>query len=134
MSIWMDYLYGQNATLLNNPPRASGVTVRLSALDPNGNIVDLGSVTIDSGGLCKKLWTPTTAGEYTIYATFDGSNSYWGSYAETGLGVSAASSATSSTAENAQTAPDNIPYVIGAAIAIIIAVAVATVLILRKRP
>ena len=134
MSIWMDYLYGQNATLLNNPPRPNGVTVRLSAIDPNGNVVDLGSVTSDSGGLYKKLWTPTTTGEYTIYATFDGSNSYWGSYAETGLGVLAASTATSSTAENAQTTPDSIPYVVGAAIAIIIAVAVATLLILRKRP
>jgi hypothetical protein len=106
----------------------------LSALDPNGNVVDLGSVTSDSGGLYKKLWTPTTAGEYTIYATFDGSNAYWGSYAETGLGVSAASTATSSATENVQAAPDSIPYVIGAAIAIIIAVAIATLLILRKRP
>ena len=136
MSIWMDYLYGQNATLLNNPPRPNGVTVRLSAIDPNGNVVDLGSVTSDSGGLYKKLWTPTTTGEYTIYATFDGSNSYWGSYAETGLGVLAASTATSSTAENAQTTPDSIPYVVGAAIAIIIAVAVVGALIMmavRKR-
>ena len=135
MSIWMDYLYGQNATLINNPPKPNGVTVRLSAMDPNGNVVDIGTVRSDSGGLYKKLWTPNTAGEYTIYATFDGSNSYWGSYAETGLGVSAAPTATSSSAAaNVQAAPDSIPYVIGATIAIILAVAVATVLILRKRP
>ena len=52
----MDYLYGQNATLINSPPSPRGVTIRLSAIDPNGNPVDLGVVTSDSGGLYKTLW------------------------------------------------------------------------------
>jgi len=33
MDEWMDYLYGQNATLLNDPPKPEGVSVRLSAID-----------------------------------------------------------------------------------------------------
>ena len=84
MSVWMDYLYGQNATLINSPPQCNGVTVRLSAVDPNGNPVNIGTVTSDSTGQFKTLWTPTTTGTYSVYATFDGSNSYYGSYAETG--------------------------------------------------
>jgi hypothetical protein len=131
MSEWMDYLYGQNATLLNNPPEPTGVSVRLSIVDPNGNYYEIGTVTSDSGGMFKKLWTPEIEGEYTVYATFDGSNSYWGSYAETALGVTVAPAA--ATPEPPQTAPDTTLTIIGTGIAIIIAVAIATLLILRKR-
>ena len=131
MDEWMDYLYGQNATLLNNPPKPDGVTIRLSAIDPNGNPVDLGVVTSDSGGLYKTLWTPQIEGAYTIYATFDGSNSYWGSYAETALGVTQA--AASPTNQPVQASTDYTLPIVGTGIAMIIAVALATVLILRKK-
>lgn len=47
MSEWMDYLYGQNATLLNNPPKPDGVPVRLTAVDSNGTVIDLGTTTTD---------------------------------------------------------------------------------------
>jgi hypothetical protein len=133
MSVWMDYLYGQNATLINNPPQCNGVPIRLSAVDPTGKVVDIGTVTSDSGGLYKTIWTPTVAGTYTIYATFDGSDSYWGSYAETALGVTAAPTATS-TPVPAQAVPDYTMTIVITGIAVIIAVAIATVLILRKRP
>jgi len=33
------------------------------------------------------MWTPEAEGEYTIAATFEGSKSYWASYAETSIGV-----------------------------------------------
>ena len=32
MSVWMDYLYMQNATLLNSPPDCIGVPVTLTAI------------------------------------------------------------------------------------------------------
>lgn len=136
MGEWMDYLYGQNATLINNPPKPNGVSVRLSAIDPNGNVVDIGPVTSDSGGLYKKMWTPVAEGEYTIYATFDGSNSYWGSYAETALGVTAASAASTVTPTPGpqQATIDYTMPIVGTGIAMILAVAIATVLILRKKP
>jgi hypothetical protein len=90
MSEWMDYLYMQNATLLNSPPAPKGVTVKLVAVGSNGDTIDIGTVTSDSGGMFKKMWTPSSEGEYTVYATFDGSDSYYGSYAQTALGITKA--------------------------------------------
>jgi len=132
MDEWMDYLYGQNATLLNDPPTPTGVPVRLSIADPNGNCYEIGTVTSDSNGLYKTLWTPDVEGEYTIYATFDGSNSYWGSYATTALGVSAAPASTA-TPEPAQAPIDYTLPIVGSAIAMILAVAIVGLLILRKQ-
>jgi hypothetical protein len=135
MSEWMDYLHMQNATLLNNPSAPKGVTVKLVAIGPNGDVIDIGTVTSDSGGLFKKMWTPKSDGEYTVYATFDGSNSYYGSYAETALSVGPAPQAPT---EGPTAAPDNTMTIIGTGIgvgiAVIIAVAVATVLMLRRKP
>ena len=135
MSEWMDYLNMQNATLLNNPPAPKGVTVRLATVDPNGNVIDIGTVTSDSDGMFKKTWTPSSEGEYTVYATFDGSDSYYGSYAGTALSVTKAPAETSTTQ---QTIPDYTMTIVAGIIAVIIAVtvavAIATVLILRKRP
>jgi outer membrane protein assembly factor BamB len=130
MDEWMDYLYGQNATLINSPPAPSGITVRLSAIDPNGNPVDFGTVTSDSSGLYKVMWTPDHEGAYTIYATFDGSNSYWGSYASTALGVTQAAAQPTN-----QTAQSNIDYtlpIVGMGVAVIVALAVAVLLLKKK--
>ena len=131
MSEWMDYLYMQNATLLNNPPTPKGVTVRLSVVDPNSNCYEIGTVTSDSSGLYKLAWTPEIEGEYTVYATFDGSSSYWGSYATTALGVTAA--VATATPEPQQAVPDYTLAIIGSTIAIILAVAIVGLLILRKQ-
>jgi outer membrane protein assembly factor BamB len=92
MSEWMDYLYGQNATLLNNPPMPDGVAVTLDAIDPSGDFVHIGDVTSDFSGMFKIMWTPDEEGEYTIIAGFGGTESYWSSYATTALGVGPASS------------------------------------------
>ena len=53
MSIWMDYLHMQNATLLNNPPNCNGVPVTLTAVDPNGNTMTLAQPQAIPG----QLWT-----------------------------------------------------------------------------
>ncbi len=132
MSEWMDYLNMQNATLLNNPPAPKGVTVRLAAVDPNGNVIDIGTVTSDSDGMFKKTWTPSSEGEYTVYATFDGSNSYYGSYAETAISVVAAPASPAVPTPIAN--PPYELYTIGSAIAVIVAIAIVAVLLLRKRP
>ena len=65
MSVWMDYLYGQNATLLNDPPSPHGVPVRLYAIDSNGNVAEVGTTTSDSSGKYSIAWTPTRADKYT---------------------------------------------------------------------
>ncbi|MCW4022746.1 MAG: PQQ-binding-like beta-propeller repeat protein [archaeon] len=87
MSEWMDYLYGQNATLLNNPPTPKGVTVKLEAIDPNGNYQNLGTTISDSYGNYGFTCKPKIEGQYTIIATFEGSESYFGSSATTYLTV-----------------------------------------------
>ncbi len=75
-------------------------------------------------------------GNYTVYASFDGTNGYWQSTAETHLFASAPASTaapTSTPQSNLATMTDLTTSMIVVAVAIIIAIAVATILILRKR-
>ena len=90
MSGWMEYLHMQQP----KPTNTTGVTVKLTAIDSSGKQIDIGSVTSDTTGLFKKMWTPTSEGEYTIVASFAGSNAYYASSAETAVGISAASPTT----------------------------------------
>ncbi|MCW4015909.1 MAG: hypothetical protein NWF06_06020 [Candidatus Bathyarchaeota archaeon] len=83
MSAWMEYVYMQKPC----PTNVNGVEVTLDAIDPNGNYISIGTVRSDASGLYSCQWTPEIEGKYTIIATFAGSNSYWGSYAETAIAV-----------------------------------------------
>ncbi len=83
MSQWMEYLYMQQPC----PMMVNGVKVKLETLDPNGNFYEIGTVTSDASGMFKLMWEPPVPGEYTIIATFEGSESYYRSYAETAIGV-----------------------------------------------
>jgi hypothetical protein len=47
----------------------------------------------DASGFYKLMFTPEVPGEHTVIARFAGSESYWSSSAETGLGVVEAVSA-----------------------------------------
>jgi outer membrane protein assembly factor BamB len=89
MSDWMAYLYMQQPC----PTMVNGVEVKLETLDPNGNFYEIGTVTSDASGMYKLMWEPPVPGEYTIIATFEGSESYWRSYAETAVGVTEAPAA-----------------------------------------
>ncbi len=82
----MEYLYQQQP----KPTDAKGVTVYITAIDPNGNWQDIGNVTSDIDGNFAVMWTPPVSGLYKITATFAGSNSYYGSHAVSNLGVSEA--------------------------------------------
>ncbi len=122
---WMEYLHMQKP----KPTSATGVSVRLTATDSNGNAADIGTATSDSSGLFKKSWTPSTEGEYTITATFDGTQSYGSSSGTTAVVVTTGgTSAVTQTSDNSAT---NL-YIIVATVLVIIAIA-AAVLILRKR-
>jgi hypothetical protein len=138
MSVWMDYLHMQNSTLLNNPPNCNGVPVTLTAVDPNGNIVEIGTVNSDASGNFGYQWSPTTPGLYKVYATFAGSDSYYSSYAETHATVAAAVTTTvapTSTALSIDTVNNNLLMGLSAAtIAIIIAIAIGILLLLRRKP
>jgi hypothetical protein len=130
MTAWMEYVYMQYPL----PADVVGVEVTLDAVDSNGNFVHLGTATSDTSGAFSYAWTtPDIPGKYTIIATFPGSKSYYASYAETAAVVTEAPAAPA-TPEPAAPLPPYEMYTIGAAIAVIIAVAIATILILRKRP
>ncbi len=80
---FMNYIYQQQ----QRPVDCRGVLVHLQAVDPNHNTKDLGYVTSDINGFFKMSWTPDAVGDYTIVASFDGSNSYWPSTAEAAIGT-----------------------------------------------
>jgi hypothetical protein len=131
MGEWMEYVYMQKPI----PKDATGVTVSLDTLDPNGNFVHIDTVATDTSGLYSHMFTPEVPGKYTIIATFVGSNSYYGSYAETAIGVDEAPPATPAP-EYPQPFDFTLPIVgtgIAIIIAVIIAVAIAALLILRKK-
>jgi len=127
MSAWMEYLYQQQPM----PTNATGVEVTLDAVDPNGNFIHIDTVTSDVSGMFKKMFTPEVPGEYTIIVTFAGSKSYYSSYAETAIGVSPAPAATPPPEK--LVLPPTEMYVIGTGVAIIIAIAIVGILMLRKQ-
>jgi len=148
MSAWMNYLKRQQPI----PANVEGVPVMLVAIGPDGNVINIDTVTSDMSGIFKKLWTPPSQGEYTITATFAGSDSYGSSYAETVMGVTAAPSGSPTspatpTATSGQTGtpssqPTNptgpgagtpIELYIAIAAAVIVAVVVAGAVVLRRR-
>jgi hypothetical protein len=135
MSEWMDYLYGQNATLLNSPPSPDGVPVRIYAIGSDGTVTEVGMTTSDSSGKYALAWTPEKEDTYRITATFDGSESYFGSWDETGLLVqSAADDAPTASPLNYDAITNTIVTSVAiAAIAIIVAVILVGLLVLRKR-
>jgi len=122
MGEWMEYVYMQKPM----PMDVTGVEVTLDAVDPNGNFVHIGRVTSDGYGMFKKMWTPENEGEYTIIATFEGSDSYWASYAETAIGVDPAPSP-AGPIEPEPTEPSEAPF-ISTEVAIIAAVVVVAVI------
>ena len=153
MSQWMEYEYMQKPI----PTNATGVPVTLTAIDPNGNTQNIGTVTSNILGNYAIAWTPPVPGVYTITATFAGSNSYFSSQAGTALDVSkapvaqapaspsvtsapaptSAPSVSPSVAPTPPTPPSNPAssmtlYIVVAAAAIIIVVAAAA-LVLRRR-
>jgi outer membrane protein assembly factor BamB len=135
MSDWMKYVYMQFPM-----PNANGVSVTLDTIDPNGNFIHIDTVNSDMSGLFKKMWTPEIEGEYTIIATFEGSEAYWPSYAETAIGVGPASTPVTPIEPDEPTEPEEpVAPMISTEVAVIAAVAVVALIgvvaywILRKR-
>ena len=75
MSDWMLYVYKN----FERPADATGVTVKLEAVDPNNEYVDIGTTTSDSYGNYGLAFEPDVEGTYMIIATFTGSGAYYGS-------------------------------------------------------
>lgn len=133
MNAWMHYLHNQGTI----PSSVIGVPVSLDAVDPNGNSVHIGDVTTEGySGTFGFVWQPEIAGKYQITATFKGDDSYGSSFATTYASITEPEQTAAPTATSNQsdvTAPIA-NYVIAAAIAIIITIAiVGTLLFLAIR-
>jgi len=128
MSHWMEYVYMQQPF----PTNTTGVPVMVNVIDSNGNYRNIGNATSDSSGMFSLSWTPDIEGAYTVIATFAGSDSYWPSYSETSFVVDAA--APTASPYPVTTMPPTEMYIAGSTVAIIIAIAIVAILLLRKRP
>ncbi len=132
MSAWMEYLFMQQS----KPTNAKGVDVSLSAIDPNGNSVPIGTTTSDMDGNYAIAYNPEVPGTYQIIANFAGTKAYGPSSATTYLTVEDAAAATSTPAPLPESIAD--AYFIPAVAAIIIAIAIVgailALLLIRKRP
>ncbi len=126
-SAWMEYVYMQKP----KPTDVTGVPVNLFVWDANGNYRSIGSTTTDASGLFTYTWTPDIEGSYIVTAQFPGSESYYPSSAESSFAVMGATPAPAATEPPTQMLAYEM-YTLGMGIAIIIALAVATLLILRK--
>ncbi|MCW4006317.1 MAG: hypothetical protein NWF04_06970 [Candidatus Bathyarchaeota archaeon] len=151
MSSWMEHIYMQKPL----PQDATGVTVKLTAYDPNCNEVIIGETTVDANGNYGFTWAPEVPGTYQIVATFEGSDSYYSSYATTYLTSVEAPSAsvsptptdtsmpTSTPSASASPSPSVAPpgtddatgtyILLAAAVVVIVAVAGVAALFLRRR-
>ena len=132
MADWMGYLHMQKPI----PTNASGVTVTLDVVDANGNYRNIGSATTDISGTFGYTWTPDIPGQYTVIASFHGSNSYGSSYAETYFTVSNSPVATPGLTQTPTSIADTyfIPSVVVIVVVIVIGFALLAFLMLRKRP
>jgi hypothetical protein len=130
MKDWMGYVYQQKP----RPTDFTGVEVVVSVIDPNTNCYEVATTTSDESGFFKVSFTPLVPGDYTVIATFAGSQGYWGSSAETGISVEQAPAATAPPTPTPASAADLyfVPMSIGTIVAIIV-VGLLLFLLLRRR-
>jgi len=130
MSAWMEYVYMQQP----KPTDVVGVEVIVEVLDPNNNYYEVDRTTSDAAGFFKLAFTPEVPGEYSVYARFAGSESYWPSSAVTAISVQEAPEATAEPTQAPALLSEQyfVPSVTGIIAAIAI-VGVVLALLLRKR-
>jgi hypothetical protein len=131
MGKWMEYVYQQKP----KPADATGVPVTIDVIDSNNNYRNIGTAISDASGSFSLTWQPDIEGNYTVIATFAGSESFWPSSAETSFAADPAPEVTPSPTPTPTSNTEM--YVMGFGIAMIIAVAVVGALLLmmlRKRP
>jgi hypothetical protein len=129
MDDWMEYVYMQRP----RPTDVTGVEVIISVLDPNNNCYEVATATTDSHGFFKASFTPMVPGDYTVIATFAGTEGYWGSTAETAISVEQAPAGTAEPTTAPASAADLyfLPVSAGMIVAIVV-VLVLLVMLFRK--
>lgn len=131
-SHFMEAVYEQQVM----PTNTTGVPVTISVIDSNNNFRQIGTTTSDASGTYGLTWTPDIPGNYAVIASFAGSNSYYGSSAETHFYASTPPAATpTSSPVDLESTQNTIVYGVVAIIVVIIIIgAVLAMLMLRKRP
>jgi len=131
MSRFMEYVYMQQP----EPTNTTGVQIVLSVIDSNGNFRPIGTTTSNAFGTYSFTWTPDISGDYTVYASFAGSESYYASEALTAFHASEPAATPSPQPTQTLSAADLyfLPSIIGVIVAIIVVGAVI-ILALRKKP
>ena len=133
MTTQMEYLHMQqpidgiwhNLTL-------TGVPIVLTALDSDGKAIDIGTATTSGYyGTFEMAWTPPAEGTYKIIASFSGDDSYGSSAASTAVSVGPAPAEISIPEQIVP--PDYTMTLIVGFVAVIIAVAIVGLLVLRKK-
>jgi hypothetical protein len=127
MKDWMGYVYQQKP----EPIDFTGVPVQIAVLDSNGNHYPIGTAMTDLSGTFRLTWTPNIPGNFTVFATFGGTNGYWPSYAEDGFAVMQESVVTPAPTPVPQAPVET--YFTASTIAIILAIVIVGILILRKK-
>ena len=133
MTQFMEAVYEQQPM----PTNITGVPVTLSVTDSNHNTYDIGTTTTNALGTYGLTWTPIIAGNFTVTATFAGTQSYYGSSASTYFYASspAPTAAPYPTPVTGLASTGTVMLGVAAIIiVIVICVAVLAVLMLRKRP
>jgi len=132
-SHFMEYVYEQQPA----PANTTGVPVSLTETDHNGNTYTIGTTRTNALGVYGFTWTPPIEGNYTVVATFAGSNSYWGSSASTYVYAGAAASPYPTAAPPVTGLVSWNSFELGITLIIIVIVvigAVLAMLMMRKRP
>jgi hypothetical protein len=128
---WMEYVYMQQP----KPTNATGVLVTLNVMDANGNYRPIGTTTSDTDGYFTYTWKPDISGDFKVYASFDGSESYWPSQATTSFTVDEpAPTATPQPTQGPSIADTYFLPGIASIIVVIVIIGAAIMLMLRKRP
>ncbi len=130
MTPWMEYIYQQKPL----PTNVTGVTVTLYVVDANNNYRSIGTATTDQTGFYSLQWEPDISGKYTVYAKFEGSNSYYPSQATTAFAVDEVE-ATPQPTETPPSIADQyfIPAIAGIFALIIIVLVLLVIMMLKKK-
>jgi hypothetical protein len=131
-SAWMEYVYMQQP----RPTNATGVPIIINVVDANGNFRTIGTTTSNVYGTYSLTWTPDISGDYTIIASFTGSESYYSSTASAAFYASEPATAATSQPTAVPSMADVyfLPMSIAIIVAIVVIGAILALLLLRKHP
>ena len=127
---WMEYVYMQKP----RPTDIVGVPIVISVVDANGNYREIGT-TVSTDGFFSLNWKPDIEGQYTVYASFGGSESYWPAHAITAFAVDPAAPTATPAPTTLASMVDIyfVPAIAGLFVLIIVVAIVMILLLLKKR-